>query len=165
MGTGADMLEADFKGAMRRVAASVAIITAFDRLGQPHGLVVSSLCSLTVEPPAILVCVNASSSIWPALSQTDYFGISILRQDQADDAKLFGDRLRRNERFDDARWDLADHAPLLRGAQAGLVCKLEQTIASGTHYIVIGGVVSVRICHEVGPLVYLDGAFHKCTTI
>jgi flavin reductase (DIM6/NTAB) family NADH-FMN oxidoreductase RutF len=153
------MLEADFKNAMRRLAASVTIIAAFDRRRRPHGLVVSSLCSLTAEPPMILACVNTSSSIWPVLSSASHFGASILHLSQQSEAQLFTDNARREERFAEASWDMSGDAPLLRDAQAGLVCKIEKIVPNGSHNIVIGAVCRIDVRSEVTPLVYLDGNY------
>ena len=49
-----------FRDAMAQVASSVAVITVMDR-GEVHGITVSSLISLSVEPPMILLSLRAGS--------------------------------------------------------------------------------------------------------
>jgi flavin reductase len=154
-----DALRLDFKQAMRRLAASVTLVTAFDRLGQPYGLIVSSCTSLTLEPPTILVCINATASIWPVIAHSSHFGLSILHSDSHEEAELFADKQRRSERFAGAHWNLELKAPLLRKAQASLLCRRADTIAYKTHHIIIGEVLTAAYRADIDPLVYINGKF------
>jgi flavin reductase (DIM6/NTAB) family NADH-FMN oxidoreductase RutF len=57
------MLQQEFLKSMRYLAASVSIISAKDANDKPYAMTASSVTSLTLEPPSILVCVNHDASI------------------------------------------------------------------------------------------------------
>jgi flavin reductase (DIM6/NTAB) family NADH-FMN oxidoreductase RutF len=160
-----EALRSDFKQAMRRLAASVTLVSAFDRQGRPQGLMVSSCTSLTLEPPAILVCINATASIWPVIADSSHFGASVLHSDSHDEAELFVDKQRRSERFVGAHWNLESKAPLLHKAQASLLCRRADTIAYKTHHIVIGEVLTAEYRTDVDPLVYSNGTFQVASPL
>ncbi|MBL0923328.1 MAG: flavin reductase family protein [Sphingomonadaceae bacterium] len=158
VGTPADLL-GDFRNAMRRLAASVTLVTAFDSEQKPHGIVVTSMTSLTFEPPTILTCINQSASAWPVLAQADCFGASILHSSQRAAAQPFVDRALHSRRFGDDLWDLQGAAPLLSNAQVTLLCRRGEAMLHGSHHILLGEVVSATIREDIDPLVYLDGRF------
>ena len=78
----------DFKGAMRGLAGGVSVIT----VGQGRditGMTVTSVTSLSVDPPTLIVSVNRSSSSWPLLRRYGAFGVNILGADQREIAERF----------------------------------------------------------------------------
>src|SRR5215468_9512318 len=83
-----DVSSADFRRAMRHLAGGVSVIT----VGQGRditGMTVTSVTSLSVDPPALIVSINRSASSWPLLKRTGFFGVSILKADQIDIAERF----------------------------------------------------------------------------
>ena len=52
-----DVSGSDFKEGMRHLAASVTVITV-DHNGKKDGLTATATCSVSAEPPQLLVCVN-----------------------------------------------------------------------------------------------------------
>ena len=59
----------DFLESMRNLAASVSIVSAQDQQKKNFAMTVSSLTSLSMDPPAILVCVNKEASIHSVLKE------------------------------------------------------------------------------------------------
>ena len=57
------MPKEQFLIAMRFLASSVSVVSAKDSDGKLYAMTASSVTSLTIEPPSILVCVNKGASI------------------------------------------------------------------------------------------------------
>ncbi len=136
---------ADFRGAMRHLTGGVSIITA----GQGKdisGMTVTSVSSLSVEPPSLIVSINRAASSWPLIARHGAFGVNILTADQLDIAERFTGKggLKGADRFTGAEWTTrASGAPLLVGALAAVDCEVEEVIERHSHAIVIGRVLDV----------------------
>lgn len=152
-------LPATFKAAMRRLASSVSIVVAQGDDG-PVGMAATSITSLTVDPPAVLVCVNRTTSLHALLVPTAPLSVNLLSADQRDVSAAFGGGVPRAERFQVGQWDIAkDGLPTLAGAQANLHCVIDTMLAYGTHSIVIARVLNARVSETVAPLIYQDGTY------
>ena len=148
-----------FRAAMRRLAASVSIVVAQGDEG-PVGMAATSITSLTVDPPAILVCVNRATSLHAWLEPAAPLAVSLLSRDQQNVSAAFGGALRGSERFGVGTWENGSNGlPQLTGAQANLECVIDAMLAYATHSIVIARVLDVRIGGEVAPLIYRDGGY------
>jgi flavin reductase len=154
-------LDQDFRAAMRRLAATVNVVTI--RAGnRPMGMAATAVSSLTAEPPSILVCVNQSASMHNFLVEAPLFCVNILHQDQLDVARVFSDSSLRDARFATGRWEHEDEAPpYLSDAQGVLLCERRQLTAFGTHSICIGTVRAVRLRADIDPLLYVDGRYAR----
>lgn len=148
-----------FKAAMRRLAASVSIVVAKGDEG-PVGIAATSITSLTVDPPALLVCVNRTTSLHALLVPTAPLSINLLARSQKDVSAAFGGGTPREERFRIGDWvDGENGLPSLLGAQANLECVIDAMLAYGTHSIVIARVLRARVGDDVDPLIYQDGGY------
>lgn len=154
------MLEQDFRDAMRRLAATVNVITV-QAEGRPLRIVATAVSSLSAAPPSVLVCVNESASIHDRLVATSHFCVNVLHQDHQGLAQVFADGRRRDDRFATGSWDLSDAAPCLTDAQAVLLCERGEKLRFATHTIRIGLVCEVRLRSDVDPLLWVDGQFRK----
>jgi flavin reductase len=84
-----DALEGDFRKAMRTLASAVSIVsTAHD--DRRFGMTATAVCSLSMQPPTLLVCVNQSTSLHHPLLSAGRFCINILHADQDELARTFG---------------------------------------------------------------------------
>jgi flavin reductase (DIM6/NTAB) family NADH-FMN oxidoreductase RutF len=156
-----DLREA-FKAAMRQIASSVAIITTSDESGW-HGIAATSVVSLSVAPPTVLVCVNREASIHQVLLERSKFCLSFLANSHSELCEIFGGRGDRNKRFKTGEWSVGDEAlPYLTDAQANLFCHTTLSLQYQTHTIFIGSVRSVRSHAGFVPLIYHDG---RCMSI
>lgn len=149
-----------FRSAMRRLASAVAVVTARGCDG-PVGIAVTSITSLSMEPPAVLVCINQSATFHQCLEEGAAIAISILSRDQQEVSMAFGgNSIPREKRFEVGEWQAdGDAAPALCDAQANLSCRIESVQPYGSHSIVIARVEGVRLCGEVAPLIYQNGAY------
>lgn len=152
-------LPALFRAAMRRLAASVSIVVAKGEDG-PVGIAATSITSLTVDPPAILVCVNRTASLHACLQPTAPLSVNLLSRHQQDVSAAFGGGVAHSERFKVGVWtQVAGHLPILADAQANMSCVIDAMLAYGTHSIVIARVLQTTLGGEVAPLIYQDGSY------
>lgn len=154
-----DELRMAFKGAMRRLASGVAVVTANGANG-PLGLTATSITSMTAEPPTVLVCVNQSASLHAALAVGQPICINLLSRHQQDVSGAFGGKLPPEERFGIGVWE-PDHngVPRLAEAQANISGKIDVLTPYCTHSIVIARIENVRLTDPVSPLIYQDGGY------
>ena len=151
-----------FKKGMRHLAASVTLITTKHRELR-GGLTATAVCSVSAEPPQILVCVNKTASAHDPIGEAGFFCINILAPDHRKLAERFAgmDGVEGDERFCDmGDWfTLSTGAPVLKGCPVSFDCKLVTKVAAGTHTIYIGEIVDVALHETATPLLYADGAF------
>lgn len=149
-----------FREAMRRFATTVSIISCVDHDGCLHGMSVTAVTSVSIEPPALLVCVNNAAATHRALSNTCRFCLNILRSHHSELSHMFSGKLRGGARFRLGDWDRApDGLPFLLDAQANLFCEVDRRIRYETHTIFVGRVYSAKLQDQIDPLVYQDGRY------
>ncbi len=154
-------LAAAFKQAMRRVAATVNVISICVD-GKPMGITATAVSVVSMDPPSLLVCVNQAASVHPRIENVVHFNVNVLHRDQAEVATIFADRKLEAQRFIRG-WDNdCVTPPRLRNAQASILCRRIDHHRFGTHSIFIGVVEEVAMRDEVDPLIYLDGSFGGC---
>lgn len=144
-----------FRQAMRRIAASVAVITTDGPAG-PAGLTVSSLCSLSMTPPSLVFCVNKTSRTLSALATNNVFAANFLSDDQQLIADVFAGLVPElaARRFAVGAWSsILTGSPTLEGALCTFDCQINQTFETITHQIVIGEVLHVATS-PANPLVF-----------
>jgi flavin reductase (DIM6/NTAB) family NADH-FMN oxidoreductase RutF len=151
----------DFRGAMRHLAGGVSVITA-GRGKDITGMTVTSVSSLSVDPPTLIVSINRESSSWPLLKRYGFFGVNILTSDQIDIAERFTGKsgLKGADRFAGARWiTRASGVPLLEGALAAIDCEVEHIVERHSHAIVIGRVLDMQSSSRTAALAYWQGQY------
>jgi flavin reductase (DIM6/NTAB) family NADH-FMN oxidoreductase RutF len=157
-----DALETRFRDAMRRTASGVAVLTTDGPAGRA-GVTVSTLCSLSMEPPSVIACVHRASRALPTILDNGAFAANVLAQDQRRVAESFAGQIPEflDDRFAVGTWSaLTTGAPALEDALAGFDCRIAQIFDFGSHRMLIGQVVDVRARDEV-PLIYCDRAFQQ----
>lgn len=159
---GAPDLQQEFKSAMRRLAATVCIVSTADEDGW-HGMTATSVTSVSMDPPSVLVCVNTTASLHKVLHAGGRFCINLLRASQQSHAGTFSSsKIRGADRFAEHAWKASDEQgslPYLVDAQANLFCDIDQAVSYGTHTIFIGRVNAIRNGDLVSPLLYADGQY------
>ena len=125
-------------------------------------MTVTSVSSLSVEPPSLIVSINRAASSWPLIARHGVFGVNILAADQRDIAERFTGKggLKGADRFTGAEWTTrASGVPLLVGALAAVDCEVEETIERHSHVIVIGRVLDVIASERTAALAYWHGEY------
>lgn len=153
-----------FRTAMRQLAGGISAIT----VGQGRdrtGLTVTSVSSLSANPPALVFCINQSASSWPVLVRRRAFAVNVLPPAQQAVADRFSGRggLKGAERYEGARWSaLVTGTPVLEDALAVLDCEVEDLVERFGSAVVIGRVVAVAVRGEDAEpeaLAYWRGAY------
>jgi flavin reductase (DIM6/NTAB) family NADH-FMN oxidoreductase RutF len=151
----------DFRGAMRQLTGGVSVVTA-GRGWDISGMTVTSVSSLSVDPPALIVSIHRGASSWPLLKRYGFFGVNILTSDQANIAERFSGKggLKGADRFFGVKWTTrASGVPLLAEALAAIDCEVEETIERHSHAIVIGRVLDVEVSTRMAALAYWHGQY------
>lgn len=153
----------EFRYALRRLAKSVCIITSAHEEIR-FAMTATAVSEVSLSPPAILICVNRTASIFPALASGAPFAVNILHQSQFGIADRCSGALKGESRFLEGDWRTgAFGVPLLSDAQASLGCGNVRMIEHGTHGIFIGEVIEVFMAGLVEPLLYVDGGYSTCS--
>jgi flavin reductase (DIM6/NTAB) family NADH-FMN oxidoreductase RutF len=155
-----DEIERQFRSVMRRVAGGVSIITA-GRDDDITGMTVTSLTSLSANPPRLLVSINRQASSFALIERYRLFGISILNADQQHLADHFSNaRLKGKQRFEGTTWSAGSTGvPLLGKALAAVECQVEEIIERHSHGIIVGRLLSMDLSHRLSGLVYWNGQY------
>jgi 3-hydroxy-9,10-secoandrosta-1,3,5(10)-triene-9,17-dione monooxygenase reductase component len=146
-----------FRDALGRYATGVAFITAASD-GEPSGLIVNSLTSVSLEPPLVSFCPSRTSLTWSRMRRAGRFGVNVLGQRDEHFAKRATPA--DANRFADLNWELGrGGTPLLTDALATLECQIVAEHPTGDHWIVVGQVDHLRISPIDDPLIFFAGAF------
>ncbi len=155
-----DKTRTDFISAMRQLASGVSVVTTDGPAGRA-GLTVSAMCSLSADPPALLICINRQSRAMATLRRNGVFCVNVLAIEQMDVARIFAGQAGTpdGDKFASARWEqLVTGAPAAQDALAVFDCRIAQGMPYGSHDILIGAVAEARM-REGQPLVYANRAY------
>ncbi len=148
----------DFKEAMRHVPTGVTVVTSL-RDGQPRGITVNAFASVSVEPPAILICVNRAARSYLYISTSRIFCVNVLAGEQRHLAERFAGKVSERQ-FEEIGYGVDQTgAPVLAGAIAHFDCTVVEEHHAGSHSIFIGRVVSCT-ARSGSPLGYFNGGYH-----
>ena len=150
-----------FRNGMAKLCAAVSIVTSDGPAGLA-GFTATAVCSVTDQPPTLLVCLNRNASVYKTVAANGVIAVNTLAAHHVGLSNLFGGRTPVEERFAAATWVKGETgAPLLEDALTAFDCRITETYDVGTHTILICTVES--IAGEGGPagLVYFDRAYHS----
>jgi flavin reductase (DIM6/NTAB) family NADH-FMN oxidoreductase RutF len=148
-----------FRTAMSQFASGVTVVTTRDANAKLHGITVSAFCSVSLEPPMVLICIEKTTGSHYAFGESGAFVVNILSATQSSISEHFATRI--DEKFGDIEHKLnEDGVPVLVDAIASLRCNLRHSLDGGDHSIFVGLVESVDV---VGgePLIYFDHGYHE----
>ena len=146
-----------FRDALARFATGVAFVTATPD-GEPAGLIVNSLTSVSLEPPLVSFCPARSSLTWSRMRRSRRFGVNVLGRQH----ERFAQRATPAgaDRFAGLDWELGrGGVPLLTDALATLECEIVAEHPTGDHWIVVGRIDALHIPPIKDPLIFFAGAF------
>ena len=151
-------IQDNFRLAMRRYIYSVSIMSNKDNADNPNAITVSSVTSISMDPPSLLICINKSSRIHNSIELESKFCINLLNNKQEDLSNICSDEDMYDQRFKDENWNL-DGIPFLKNAQANIFCTVDKLTSYHTHTIVIGLVEDANYADEISTLTYVDGEY------
>lgn len=152
------------RGGMRHLAAAVTIITS--RADEdPVGLTATAVCSVTVDPPRMVVLVNKKVAAADAILASGALCINVLTADQEHLARVFAGMVEGvfgPARFAHGQWSARlSGAPVLDGALASFDCRVVKVFDESTHHAFLCEVLDASEPPGGDPLIYLDGAFRR----
>ncbi|MFJ7902770.1 flavin reductase family protein [Streptomyces sp. NPDC096198] len=136
----------------------VAVLTTADQDGTPRGMTISSVCSVTLDPPVLLVCLRIGSPTLRTVLDTGRFAVNLLHGAAQPVAELFASGA--PDRFDRVCWEHDTSDPCASGphlfhdAHAIADCRVREQHRSGDHLVVFGSVLRVTPFPGRQPLVY-----------
>ncbi|HMT05712.1 MAG: flavin reductase family protein [Solirubrobacterales bacterium] len=151
----------EFRQTVGLLPTGVTVVSAFQDAG-PAGATASAVCSLSLEPMMMLVCLDLGSRSLEVVREAGRFGISVLGEGQRASAELFATKAEQEEKWGSVRWRDRLGVPIIEGSLARVVCDVAEIIPGGDHVIVTGEVLEVEADDEPGePLIYHGGLFRR----
>jgi flavin reductase len=147
-----------FLTAMGKVATGVTVVGT-SVAGDWTAQTVSAMCSVSAEPPILLVCVHDRSPLVAAVARSGVFCVSALGTQHDHVADTFAGRPWPGK----DRWDFTcgdwsaapSGAPRLTDALAAFDCTVHAIIRAGTHHVLLGLVQQIEVTDAV-PLLYAN---------
>jgi flavin reductase (DIM6/NTAB) family NADH-FMN oxidoreductase RutF len=141
----------NFVETFSQVPQAVTVITTKNGDNSAHGTTVSAFCSLSVDPPLMLVALDRKSDLLKLLRKTRRFGVNLLSADQQEIGLMCAKK--GEDKLKSVTWDDDDGLPRIKGAAAWLECDVQKVLPGGDHVIVVG-LVTAAETGDSEPLVY-----------
>ncbi len=152
----APIMPDQFKAVMRRFAASVNVITSAES-DVLNGMTATAVCSVTTEPPSVLIIVNQANRSHRIIKRSQAFAVNVLSEEQKYLAQHFASRP--SDPFASVEHFIGKTGcPVIKGADAFLECVVMQEAEVGSHTIFVGRVVASQTFDE-RPLLYHAGQY------
>ncbi|MGB1090847.1 MAG: flavin reductase family protein [Oceanobacter sp.] len=154
----------DHKYGMRHFAIGVTIISAANE-SERAGLTATAVCSVTAEPPRLVVFVNKNVQASDMILESGALCVNVLASDQEEVAKAFAGMIpdvHGDKRFEYGVWrELVTGAPTLDGSLANFDCRVVKVFDESTHHAFLCEVMSTCERNDGEALIYLNGAFRN----
>lgn len=140
----AEQISQGFKEIMASFTSAITIVTTQNNHSR-SGLIATSVCSLSAEPPSLLVCVNKSAAAHAQIQQAGRFAVNILGHHQEEAAREFMS-LKGEDRFSQRFWtESKSGLPLLVAATAAVECRTLATHDGFSHTIFVGEITDFQL--------------------
>ncbi|MBX3577112.1 MAG: flavin reductase [Rhizobiaceae bacterium] len=151
----------DYRDAMSQFAGAVHVVTTDGPAGR-RGATVIAACSVSDNPPTILVCLNRENAANDAFRDNGVFALNTLAAGHEGLATGFSGvtGLGQDARFELGAWEtLATGAPVLADAMVVFDCRLVDSKDLATHRVLFGKVTGLRHGDRLRPLLYYDRGY------
>ena len=136
-------------------ATGVTVITAL-KGEQVHGMTANAFMSVSLEPPLVLISVDRRTKMCGFLHEGMHYGVSVLCATQA----ALSDRFAGRSSGEEPRFAIVNETPLVEGALAHFVARVERSYWGGDHSLFLGRVEYARQ-NEGTPLLFHGGRYEK----
>lgn len=156
----------NFRNGMAMLTGAVNVVTT-DGPGGLAGFTATAVCSVTDQPPTLLVCLNQSSRVHDAFAANRVLCVNPLSAAQRSLSEVFSDRnLTAQERFARAGWSpLSTGSPAFSDSLVNFDCRITDIHSVGTHSVLYCEVVDLRINGTADGaavgLVYFNRTYHQ----
>ena len=148
-----------FRAALGSFASGVTVVTTKDVRGKLLGITVSAFCSVSLEPPMVLICIEKTAGSHYAFEESNVFVVNILREGEAVMSERFASL--HEDKFAGLDFQRGmDGVPVLSDALAVLECRVKFSYHGGDHSIFVGEVENVKVDNG-DPLLYFRGHYGK----
>ncbi|CUX14870.1 MULTISPECIES: NADH-dependent FMN reductase RutF [Agrobacterium] len=152
----AEQRSLDYRNAMARLGAAVNIVTTNGAAGRA-GFAATAVCSVSDNPPTLLVCLNRNASAYKVVKANGVICINTLAAHHEVLSTLFGGKTPAEERFAAGNWGVLETgAPVLEDALVSFDCRIREAHDGGTHDILICDVVDMKINAGEEALMYFN---------
>ena len=149
----------EFRASLGRFASGVTVVTTKDGAGELHGLTVSAFCSVSMNPPLILVCIQKTTGSYHAFEESKVFVVNILSESQKDISNQFA--FKHEDKFAGISYQKGiEDLPVLDDCLVNLECQLKHSYDGGDHTIFVGEIVKTTV-RDGKPLSYFHGNYHQ----
>lgn len=149
-----------FREALGHYPTGVVVITGLDEGDEPHGMVIGSFTSVSLDPPLVAYLPMKSSGAFARLRTGTHFCVNVLAADQEETCRVFASR--EADKFAMVDWRPAPGgAPILPDVVAWIECTYADVIEAGDHFIVLGAVTAMDIPRPAPPLLFFQGGYGK----
>ena len=152
---------------MARLGAAVNVITTIGPDG-PRGFTASAVCSVTDDPPTLLLCLNRTSDNHDRLKENGVLCVNTLAASQEALSPLFAGftGVPQAERFQVGRWTtLETGAPVLEDAVVSFDCTIADVTEVGTHTVFFCTVQAIQVGPAHEGLIYFGRAYHQIRVV
>lgn len=152
-----------YREAMSRYSGAVQVVTTDGPSGR-RGVTAIAACSVSDDPPTVLVCLNRVKRDNDCFAENGVFALNTLAADQRELADAFSGftGLTQDERFNLGAWEtISSGAPVLAGALTTFDCHIVETKDFATHRILFGRVTGIRVGESLDPLIYFHRAYRQ----
>lgn len=151
-----------FRNAMSMLGGAVSVITTDGPAGR-WGFTASAVCSVTDQPPTLLVCMNRASYSNASFKENGVLCVNVLGAGQQTLSAAFASRdLAMPERFACTEWSqLESGAPVMDEALVSFDCRIAQVHEVGSHSIFYCQILSLKQGAGQEGLVYFNRAYHR----
>jgi flavin reductase (DIM6/NTAB) family NADH-FMN oxidoreductase RutF len=148
-----------FRAVMGSLAGGVTVVTTLGAREAPFGLTCSAVCSVSLEPPLLLVSLNNHSDTLAGIRGHGSFALNLLAAQDQPIAQLFASDSAR--KFQHVAWSPgeATGCPLLMDTVARAECDVQQTIPAGDHTLLIARPLTAATTPDLRPLTYWRGSY------
>jgi len=148
-----------FRDVLGNFPTSVVAITTTDTQDRPHGMIVGTFTSVSLDPPLVSFLADRSSTTLRTIRAAGRFCANALAGKQ--------ERLSRKlatgpagQRFEGTAWQASALGnPVLDGIVAWVDCTIEQVVEIGDHLLVVGRVHDLRAESPGTPLLFFRGGY------
>ena|SRR5712691_8803091 len=144
-----------FRQTLGRFATGVTVITTMVE-DSVHGMTLNAFCSVSLEPPLVLIAVEKHTHMHHLLAQNRRYTVSILSKDQEELARHFAGRSHEGLQIPFV-WH--EGYPLIKGAIGYLTCQVIDIHPAGDHSLYIGQVEHLGSTEEQAPLLFYRGKY------
>ena len=146
-----------FRQLLGRFATGVTVVTTRSSSGDPIGMTASSVASVSLDPPLVLVSVDRHHEMHGALEAAPTFVLNVLAADQETLSRRFA--ADEPNRFGGVGFHLNKQGiAVLDGVLAHIECEKQTAVPAGDHTVFIGLVIGGNVTDR-RPLLYYRGGY------